>query len=129
MADALRNAESVALAGQTPSAVFDDDATTSLPLPPRALVDVRFREATRASHYTITSGGAPLGGLGWSLQGRNKTGAWTTLDQRRAEDFQWTRQLRPFRIGKPGNYREYRLQFTNGQVIDIAELELLAARP
>jgi predicted alpha-1,2-mannosidase len=125
LTDASRNAEVIALSGKAPPRLFDDDAATSLPLPAQAAVDVRFRAATRVSHYTITSGGAPLPGLAWALQGRNGAGSWTTLDERDAEDFKWARQLRPFRIGKPGDYREYRLQFTNGAVIDVAELELL----
>jgi hypothetical protein len=102
LTDASRNAEVIALAGKASPRLFDDDAATSLPLPAQAAVDVRFRAATRVSHYTITSGGAPLPGLAWALQGRNGADSWTTLDERDAEDFKWARQLRPFRIGKPG---------------------------
>jgi predicted alpha-1,2-mannosidase len=124
--DESRNAEAIVLAGRSSTAeLFDDDASTSLPLPARSAVDIRFRTATRISHYTITSGGKPLAGLAWMLQGRNGDEGWTTLDQRDAEPFRWARQLRPFRIGKPGDYQQYRMQFSNGAVIDLAELELL----
>ncbi|HSX64970.1 MAG TPA: glycoside hydrolase family 92 protein, partial [Pseudoxanthomonas sp.] len=124
--DESGDAEVIVMAGHSSAAeLFDDDASTSLPLPAGAAVDIRFRTATRISHYTITSGSNSLAGLAWMLQGRNGKDAWTTLDQRDAESFRWARQLRPFRIAKPGNYQQYRVQFSNGAVIDLAELELL----
>jgi predicted alpha-1,2-mannosidase len=108
------------------AALVDDDAATALALPARAGVGFSFAEAAKASHYTVTSGKAALPHLGWTLEGRNGKGAWTALDKRSDEAFAWERQLRPFRIAKPGAYREYRLRFTNGAAIELAELELLA---
>jgi len=126
LVDQSANAETVVLAGHPSAAnLVDDDASTSLPLPAQAIVSFRLRTPARVSHYTITSGGEPLAGLGWTLQGRNGSGTWTTLDRRGAEHFRWTRQLRPFRVDKPGDYREYRLHFSNDASIDLSELELL----
>jgi hypothetical protein len=125
--DLSGGATAVTLEGAASAAVLvDDDAATALALPARAGVGFSFAEAAKASHYTITSGKAALPHLGWTLEGRNGKGAWTALDKRSDEAFAWERQLRPFRIAKPGAYREYRLRFTNGAAIELAELELLA---
>jgi len=127
LVDQSPQAEAIVLSGGLVAKdLVDDDAATSLSLPAQATVDVRFRAPTRVSHYTLTSGGEPRGDLGWTFQGRKKgSGAWVTLDQRRGERFPWARQLRPFRIGRPGEYLEYRLQFSGDAVVDLAELELL----
>jgi predicted alpha-1,2-mannosidase len=132
----LSGKASVTLEGQgAATALVDDDAATSMPLPARAAVGFAFADAARAGYYTITSGKAALQGLGWTLEARNSKssksstsskGAWTTLDRRTGEGFAWAQQLRPFRIAKPGAYREYRLRFENGSAIELAELELLA---
>ncbi len=128
--DVARKPQASTLAGRAaPAAWFDDDAATSHALPPRANLAIRLHAAARVTHYTLTSGDAPLAGLGWTLEGRTDAGAWTTLDRREAEGFAWAQQLRPFRIETPGEYQEYRLQFTNGAAIDLAELELLAPAP
>lgn len=126
LVDRSPDAEVTLQAGRdTAARLVDDDASTALPLPAQATVAFRFRAPTRISHYTLTSGGAPLAGLAWTLQGRNARGAWVTLDRRRDERFPWARQLRPFRIGAPGDYVEYRLQFFDGAAVELSELELL----
>ena len=130
MHDLSAQAASVTLEGAgavtgAAAALVDDDAATTQPLPARAAVSFAFANAAKASYYTITVGKAALQGLGWTLEGRNGKGSWTTLDQRRGESFAWAQQLRPFRIAKPGAYREYRLRFDNGTAIELAELELL----
>jgi predicted alpha-1,2-mannosidase len=129
MHDLSGRAASVTLEGQaTAAALVDDDAATALALPARAAVSFAFADAAKASYYTITSGKAALQGLGWTLEGRNGNGGWTALDRRSGESFAWARQLRPFRIAKPGAYRAYRLRFENGSAIELAELELLEQR-
>lgn len=126
LVDALPEAEAVTLAGHPSAAdLIDDDASTSQTLPARATVAFRFRAPARVGHYTITSGGEPLAGLAWTLQGRNGSGAWITLDRRHDERFAWARQLRPFLVEKPDEYREYRLQFSGEAAVDLSELELL----
>ena len=128
MRDLSGRATAVTLEGAgAAAALVDDDAATALPLPARASVGFAFAEPAKASYYTITGGKAPLQGLGWTLEGRSSSGkgAWTVLDQRRGEAFAWAQQLRPFRIAKPGAYREYRLRFDNGTAVEVAELELL----
>jgi hypothetical protein len=129
MHDLSGRAASVVLEGQaTAAALVDDDAATALALPARAAVSFAFADAAKASYYTITSGKAALQGLGWTLEGRNGNGGWIALDRRSGESFAWARQLRPFRIAKPGAYRAYRLRFENGSAIELAELELLEQR-
>ena len=49
------------------------------------------------------------------------------LDRRADESFAWPQQLRPFRVAKPGAYREYRLRFEQGA--ELAEIELLESGP
>lgn len=105
-------------------ALADDDAETSLPLPPRAAVVARFDAPTVIAHYTLTSGAAPLPETGWVLEGSDASGGWTLLDERRGETFRWARQLRPFEVANAGAYVEYRLRFTGGATVDLAELEL-----
>jgi len=66
--------------------------------------------------------------LEWTLEGRNG-GQWQALDTRTAQDFPWTRQLRPFRIAQPGAHQEYRLRFAgNTTAQELSELELLHVR-
>ena len=84
----------------------------------------RFRSPTAISHYTLTSGGAPLPRVDWVLEGRRADGEWTTLDERRDESFPWARQLRPFRVAAPGDYLEYRLRFGGEAPVELAEIEL-----
>lgn len=124
--DRTRFAHEVAVTeSQQVEALIDDDANTSLLLPAGAEIDFRFQSPVGISHYTLTSGGEPLPGLSWTLQGRNAEGAWVTLDRRDDERFQWARQLRPFQVAEPGDYLEYRLQLSTDALIDLSELELL----
>lgn len=110
-------------------ALVDDDAATSLRLPAGAAVVARFDAPTRIAHYTLTSGADPLPAIGWVLEGRSGSGAWTTLDERGDEAFRWARQLRPFDIASSGAYSEYRLRFTPDTPVELAELELQQSRP
>ncbi|MBS9726970.1 hypothetical protein, partial [Stutzerimonas stutzeri] len=64
-----------------------------------------------------------------TLEARTGGGAWITLDQRSAEDFESARQTRPLRIAKPGRYSEYRLRLTAPGRLPLAEIELLAPTP
>ena len=105
-------------------ALVDDDAATSLPLAPRAAIVARFDKPIAIAHYTLTSGAEPLSDSGWALEGRDASGSWTLLDERRGETFRWARQLRPFDVGAPGEYLEYRLRFSGDSAVELAELEL-----
>ncbi|MGM9484298.1 GH92 family glycosyl hydrolase [Roseateles sp. NT4] len=130
MEDRTRQARAITVDGApAASALVDDDATTSLTLPPRAVVGASFAEPLLLSHYTLTSGVTPLRQLAWTLEGRTGNGRWSVLDQRRAEGFAWERQLRPFRIARPGTYAQYRLRFESGAAFELAELELLTSGP
>ncbi|MBP6798180.1 MAG: alpha-1,2-mannosidase, partial [Luteimonas sp.] len=68
---------------------------------------------------------APLRAAAWTLEARGRTGGWTVVDRRGREDFAWARQLRPFRIERPGPWREYRLRFSQPRTVTLAEVELL----
>lgn len=126
LVDVSSDAQDITLAGhKTAARLIDNDSSTSLQLAAQTTVGFRFRTPANLSYYTLTSSSKPLNGLSWTLQGRNGGGSWITLDQRDAERFQWAQQLRPFRIGKPSDYREYRLQLTGDAAIDLSEVELL----
>ena len=126
--DRSASARAVTVSGASPSsALVDDDATTTLALPARASVGLAFVAPVSASHYTLTGGKTPQAGLGWTLEGRGAKGRWVVLDRRRGEAFAWEQQLRPFRIARPGAYREYRLRFGNGTAFELGEVELLTA--
>ena len=126
MKDRTNGAAAITLDGGVPAgALVDDDASTSLSLQGRAAIGFAFADSTAISYYTITGGKAPPHKLAWTLEGRNGKGSWSVLDRRGHERFAWEQQLRPFRIAKPGAYREYRLRFENGAAFELAELELL----
>ncbi|KRA42502.1 GH92 family glycosyl hydrolase [Pseudoxanthomonas sp. Root630] len=130
LADITSKAVSVSLgARRQPRALVDDDASTSLALPAGEGIGFRFAAAERASYYTLTSADTPLSALSWVLEGRSGEGAWTLLDQRRAQAFAWARQLRPFGIAHPGDYTEYRVRFEAGSSAALAEIELLQPVP
>ncbi|MDH5825006.1 GH92 family glycosyl hydrolase [Luteimonas sp. RD2P54] len=125
--DQTPQAEALAAGGDRPAVLLDDDAATSAALPAGASVEFRFSAPTAISHYTLTSGGAPLAGLAWTLEGRTGAGPWIALDRRRDEAFRWARQLRPFGLAEPGEYLAYRLRFSGEAAVELAELELLQA--
>lgn len=107
------------------ASLVDDDAGTSATLPPQASVGFRLGAPARVSHYTLSSADKAMTGVSWSLEGRGSQGAWVVLDQRRDESFQWTQQLRPFRVERPGDYVEYRLRIDSKGEVTLSELELL----
>jgi hypothetical protein len=130
MDDQTRQAKAITLDGApAAAALVDDDAMTSIALPARAVVGASFAAPVALSHYTLTGGARPPRQLAWTLEGRTGNGRWTVLDRRRAESFAWERQLRPFRIARPGAYAEYRLRFSGGAAFELAELELLTSGP
>jgi hypothetical protein len=89
-------------------------------------VDVTLASAQQATFYTLTNGERPMKGAAWTLEARSGNGGWQTLDTRSGEAFEWSLQLRPFRIAKPGRYDQYRLRFTAPGRMQLAEVELLA---
>ncbi len=105
--------------------LIDDDAGTSRVLPARAEVDFRFAAPVRVSHYTLSSAGTAITGVSWTLEARGGDGAWVELDQRHDQAFPWARQLRPFRIERPGDYTGYRLRIDGGGDVALSEIELL----
>jgi len=112
-------------AGISAQALVDDDATTDIALPAAASVSFQFEMPTPVEYYTLTNADAALSGLDWVLEGKDGDG-WHALDSRSAQEFTWSRQLRPFRIAQPGLYQAYRLRFAGDTpALELAELELL----
>ena len=115
--------------GSRQPALTDDDAASLASLAAGATLALPVEGGGQAGYYTLTSGDAPIHGAGWTLEGRGADGAWTTVDERTGEDFAWARQLRPFRIARPGPWREYRLRLRGPAPLALAEVEVLAPAP
>ncbi len=125
--DLLGSSTRAALAdGRAVPALLDDDATTAVPLGAGATLMLSAVGDGAPTMYTLTSGEGPIRGAGWTLEARNGDDRWTTLDQRRGEDFSAARQTRPFRIASPSRYAEYRLRVTAPGRLQLAEIELLS---
>lgn len=106
-------------------ALIDDDAATTVPVGTGTIVLTGLADGA-ATMYTLTSGTGPIRGGAWTLEARRSGGRWTTLDERRGEAFDWAQQTRPFAIGRPGRYAEYRLRIAAPGRMQLAEVELLA---
>ena len=106
-------------------ALLDDDAATTVALGTGSITFTGVGDGA-PTMYTLTSGNGPIRGAQWTLEARSSGGRWTTLDQRRGEQFAWAQQTRPFAIGKPGRYAEYRLRIAAPGRLQLAEVELLA---
>ncbi|MBS7455796.1 GH92 family glycosyl hydrolase [Coralloluteibacterium stylophorae] len=116
--------------GEDASTLLDDDARTIVDASGREpVVALRLDRAAAPRFYTLTSGERPLHGLGWVLEGRDASGAWTVLDRRDGEDFRWPLQTRPFRIDAPASMREFRIRFDGPARLQLAEIELLDTAP
>jgi predicted alpha-1,2-mannosidase len=90
-------------------------------------VEVRYAAGTRrVAFYTLTSGTTAHDPTDWTLSGSNDGRTWTTLDQRRGQKFPWRLQTRAFQVANPGEYARYRLAFSGGTGLSLAEIELLA---
>ena len=111
--------------GRAVPALLDDDAGTTVPVGAGTVVFSGVSDGT-PSMYTLTSGNGAIRGGAWTLEARRAGGRWVTLDERRGEDFAWALQTRPFAIGKPGRYAEYRLRIAGPGRMQLAEVELLA---
>ncbi|WP_258223609.1 GH92 family glycosyl hydrolase [Stenotrophomonas sp. HMWF003] len=111
--------------GRAVPALLDDDAGTTVPVGAGTVVFSGVSDGT-PSMYTLTSGNGAIRGGAWTLEARRTGGRWVTLDERRGEDFAWALQTRPFAIGKPGRYAEYRLRIAAPGRMQLAEVELLA---
>jgi hypothetical protein len=65
----------------------------------------------------------------WVVKGSDDGQTWTTLDTRQGETFRWRQQTRPFRLQQAGDFRHYRIEFTQGGAASLAEVELLSDVP
>ncbi|WP_082672463.1 GH92 family glycosyl hydrolase [Luteimonas abyssi] len=127
LADLIDETATVRVGDTSAPALVDDDATTDLWLRgDQAGVEIGLAQAGTPTFYTLTSGERTIRDAAWTLQGRNGDGPWRTLDTRGNEDFDWSRQTRPFRIASPGSYDTYRVRFTAPGRLQLAEIELLA---
>jgi len=79
-----------------------------------------------ASRYRITSWRGQNDPKNWVLLGSNDSGAsWVTLDTRSNEIFAARGQAREFTCGNSAPFNLYRLQFSGGPLVEIAEIGLL----
>jgi hypothetical protein len=87
----------------------------------------------QVSFYTLTSGAgdAAADPRSWVVKGSNDGQTWKLLDERRGERFAWREQTRPFKLERPGDFAQYRIEFgANGGAdsTTLAEVELLTSR-
>ncbi|MBB5864658.1 GH92 family glycosyl hydrolase [Xanthomonas sp. 3058] len=126
--DVLGDTARIALAdGSDMAALHDDDAGTVAAVSSASALTLSGLDHGTPTLYTLTSGNAAIAASGWTLEARASGGAWTLIDQRRDEAFDWPLQTRPFRIAAPGRYAEYRLRLTAPAKVQLAEIELLGA--
>ncbi|HEY3545662.1 MAG TPA: GH92 family glycosyl hydrolase [Propionicimonas sp.] len=113
------------------SKLFDDTSTTQVTFASDTpQVTWAYRNGSQTpTYYTITSGAKSGDPADWQLQGSSDGITWTTLDSRSGETFAWRNQTRPFRIGNPGQFSQFRLLVTKtvgAPQTNLAEIELLA---
>jgi predicted alpha-1,2-mannosidase len=113
--------------GQDVGTLTDDNSTTQATfnggIP--ALTWTSNGSSQKVAMYTLTSGSAQGDPTAWTLEGSQNGRRWTTLDTRTGETFPSRGQTRPFSVARPGSYRMYRLNFTGGATMSLAEVELL----
>ncbi|MEU8225357.1 GH92 family glycosyl hydrolase [Kribbella sp. NPDC048915] len=100
--------------------LFDDTSATETVVD--QVVEWSLPDAATATLYTLTSG-SETPPAGWQLEASVDGTTWALLDERSHQVFGWTRQLRPFVISNPGEYRHYRLTFSGRA--GLAQVELL----
>ena len=112
----------------TAAALFDDTSGTQATLTgDRPRVEYAFERGVPhpIRFYTLTSGDdQDADAQKWTLAGSNDGRRWTVLDERSGETFTWRSQTRPFRLDRPANFSQYRIEFDGGPV-RLAEVELL----
>jgi NPCBM-associated, NEW3 domain of alpha-galactosidase len=100
-------------------------------VPGGSWVQYAFRDDRKrwVRYYTLTSAdGTATDPVSWVLKGSNNGRKWTVLDQRDDVAFDWRVQTRPFRITRPDAYSRYRIEFADGSVVRLSELELLTTQ-
>jgi predicted alpha-1,2-mannosidase len=120
-----------ATGGVDASKLFDDSSATQLTFAsstPQITYAYRAGKQT-PTYYTLTSGASAGDPADWKLQGSNDGITWTTVDSRTGQVFPWRNQTRPFQIGRPGKFAQFRLvvtKTTGATQTNLAEIELLA---
>ncbi|MEU3986720.1 GH92 family glycosyl hydrolase [Streptomyces sp. NPDC026672] len=120
-----------ATGGQDASKLFDDTSTTQMTFATGTpQVNWAFRSGKQTpTYYTLTSGASAGDPTNWKLQGSNDGITWTTVDSRKDEVFPSRNQTRPFKIGEPGKFAQFRLvvsKTVGAAQTNLAEIELLA---
>ncbi|HEY3090662.1 MAG TPA: GH92 family glycosyl hydrolase [Jatrophihabitantaceae bacterium] len=117
--------------GQDAAKLFDNSSTTQMTFAngtPLITWKYAGNAQQRPTYYTLTSGAAPGDPADWTLSGSNDGLTWATLDSRKNETFTWRDQTRPFAIGTPGQFAQFRLVVTRtvgAAGANLAEIELL----
>ena len=120
-----------ATGGLDAAKLFDDSSSTQMTFAsgaPQITWSYRGDKQT-PTYYTLTSGAKAGDPTDWKLQGSCDGTTWTTLDSRSGEVFRSRNQTRPFRIGRPGKFAQFRLVVTKtagAAQANLAEIELLA---
>jgi predicted alpha-1,2-mannosidase len=128
LADTASGGTAIASDGTATKALFDNTSLTQATFT-AANPQVQYQYATgthQVTFYTLTSSSVAADPTGWILSGSNDGSAWTPLDQRSAQTFPARMQTRAFQVATPGDYAFYRLEFTAGAGMALAEIELLA---
>ena len=103
--------------------LFDDSSATEATA---QSVQAGFGSPRRVTFYTLTNGATGASPASWALQGSDDGTRWKTLDTRHGEAFPWRTQTRPFKVARPGSYRQYRIALA--APARLAEVELLTRR-
>lgn len=119
-----------ATGGQDASKLFDDTSATQMTFATGTpQIGWAYRSGKqKPTYYTITSGANPGDPADWKLQGSRDGVSWTTVDSRKDEVFTYRNQTRPFQVGHPGKFTQFRLVVTKtvgGAQTNLAEIELL----
>ncbi len=120
---------STGTAGADAAALFDDTSGKQVMLAgAQPWVEYRFAQDERhvARFYTLTSGdSAGADPSSWVVKGSNDGRRWTVLDARQGETFKWRSQTRPFKLDRPSEFSRFRIEFSGGAPVTLAEVELL----
>ena len=114
--------------GSSPSALFDNNSTTSVKFTAdNPVLTYHFASGTqRVTFYTLTSSATVGEPYDWILSGSNDGVTYTTLDRRSSQAFYWRMQTRAFKVATPGAYAYYRFELAGPAGMSLAEVELLA---
>ncbi len=107
--------------------LFDNNSNTYTTVNNGTSIVVTSSTLSRLWMYTVTSNNKNQAPKGLKLEASIDGKTWVTLDEREKLTFEWTKYTYAFEIPdeKFGNYQHYRLTFTGGETMQVAEVEFL----